>query len=105
MAEVTSSAVEKQRPGVPHAKKLSTRVDLTPMVYLGFLLITFFIMTTKLSEAKQMVVVMPKDSFKDPTTSGESATLTVIPYANNMIFYYHGELESALSNGAYGNTG
>jgi len=104
MAEVTSSAAEKQRPGVARSKKLSTRVDLTPMVDLGFLLITFFIMTTQLSEAKQMKVIMPKDS-DIPNEVGETTSLTVIPYADNRIFYYHGELSSALNRGTYGNTG
>ncbi len=105
MGEVSSSAAEKQRPGVPHAKKLSTKVDLTPMVDLGFLLITFFIMTTKLSEPKQMKVFMPKDDIDSATRVAESTSLTVIPYENNRIFYYHGELSIALANGNYGNTG
>ena len=104
MAEINSASAEKQRAGVQHAKKLSTKVDLTPMVDLGFLLITFFIMTTKLSEPKEMNVYMP-DENGPPTRYAESTSLTVIPYANNKIFYFHGKLSDALLNGQYGNTG
>ena len=74
------------------------------MVDLGFLLITFFIMTTKLSEPKQMKVFMPKDDEAIPTPIAASTSLTVIPYANNKIFYYHGDIDDALLNGNYGNT-
>jgi hypothetical protein len=72
------------------------------MVDLGFLLITFFIFTYHISTPKTMKLFMPADG--SGTTVGESAALTVIPLANNKIFYYHGKLPEALASGSYGYT-
>ncbi len=86
-----------------HGRKIhSTRVDLTPMVDLGFLLITFFILTTTWTEARALKFFLPADG--SGTVSGESATLTVIPGKDNKLFYYHGILNDALKNGGCGFT-
>jgi len=102
MAEITTSSSEKKS-GVHRLKKQSTRVDLTPMVDLGFLLITFFVFTTSMSEPKAMKLVMPKGESVDMPV-GESTALTIIPMENNKIFYYHGEPNKALERNQFGVT-
>ncbi|MGQ0739368.1 MAG: ExbD/TolR family protein [Bacteroidota bacterium] len=85
----------KKGPGVKKAKKLSTRVDMTPMVDLGFLLITFFVFTATMSSPTTLDLNMPKD-VDDPTKKTEvkeSAVLTVLLGKDNHIYYYEGPLE------------
>ena len=83
----------KKGPGVKKAKKLSTRVDMTPMVDLGFLLITFFIFTATLSSPVAMDLSMPKDAEKkDETEIKQSGALTVLLGGKDQVYYYEGEL-------------
>jgi len=86
--------------GARRAKKLSTKVDLTPMVDLGFLLITFFILTKTLSEPKQVDLFLPAGETKDMVL-GESTALTLIPLANDKILYYNGDANDALTRQLY----
>jgi biopolymer transport protein ExbD len=92
MAELdTSGGGRKKGRGVKKSKKLSTRVDLTPMVDLGFLLITFFIFTTTMSRPHALRLNLPKDvPIKDQTPEPEGAVITLLPAANNTIYYYEG---------------
>lgn len=94
------SGGHKKGPGVKKAKKLSTRVDMTPMVDLGFLLITFFIFTTTMTTPKTMDLYMPKDTDKEEeqNKAKESGSLTLLLGKNNVIYYYEGLLKEDASN-------
>ena len=70
----------------------STNVDLTPMVDLGFLLITFFIFTTTISEPTAMKLSMPDDMGTGTRVSKEMV-LTILPDANNNATVYEGDLK------------
>lgn len=102
MAEMDTSSGggHKKDPGVKKGKKLSTRVDLTPMVDLGFLLITFFIFTTTMSEATAMKLNLPKDTDKpeEQNKAKESGALTLMLGKNDMVYYYEGILANDGSN-------
>lgn len=102
MAELDTSGGghKKKGPGVKKGKKLSTRVDLTPMVDLGFLLITFFIFTTTMSQPTALKLFLPDDKVteEDQNKAKESGVLTILMGANNHVYYYEGQLKSDGSN-------
>jgi biopolymer transport protein ExbD len=93
--EGRSSDKQKREPGVKKAKKLSTRVDMTPMVDLGFLLITFFIFTTAMTAPVTMNLNMPKDDNIHPVNIKKSGALTILLGQNeNNVYYYENQLDS-----------
>jgi biopolymer transport protein ExbD len=102
MSEIEESvdSGHKKGPGVKKAKKLSTRVDMTPMVDLGFLLITFFIFTTTMQTPSTMKLNMPKDTKKEEEQNKAKASgaLTILLGKDNHVFYYEGELMGDASN-------
>jgi biopolymer transport protein ExbD len=96
MASIDSGAEQggKKGPGVKKAKKLSTRVDMTPMVDLGFLLITFFVFTATMSSPTTLDLNMPKDIKKqdEQTEVKESSVLTIMLGKGDQVYYYEGKL-------------
>lgn len=96
------------------SKKSNAKVDLTAMVDLAFLLITFFMLTTSLSKPQSMDLGLPdkeKDTTKDkPIKVDQVRTMTIILGKDNKIKWFHGLLESpepggSPTNGTYGKNG
>lgn len=74
-----------------NSTKKSPRVDLTPMVDLGFLLITFFIFSTTMSEKRVMKLNSPKEEATvPPSQAGEKKTLNLLLGDKDRVFYYNG---------------
>ncbi len=85
------------------SKKQNSKVDLTAMVDLAFLLITFFMLTTTLSKPKAMELGLP-DKQDDPTEKpikvDEFRTMTILMGDNNKLLRYNGLLASPVPGGS-----
>jgi biopolymer transport protein ExbD len=92
MAELDTSGGGKKDGGKVRTKKKSTRVDLTAMVDLAFLLITFFILTTTLQKPKAMDLTMPDKDEKNNNQLPvpETRTMTVLLGTNNKVEWFMG---------------
>lgn len=88
MAEINSAQPKRKGSFAKAAKRLSTRVDLTPMVDLGFLLITFFVLTSAMSKPKVMTLFETVDDAARPIK--QSGAMTILLAADHKIFYYYG---------------
>lgn len=101
MAEIIQE--EKQKGGKKKPKKHAPHIDMTPMVDLMCLLITFFMLTTAFSKAKVMEINLP-EKIKDPNQEAPkisaSRTQNLILGPNNIIYWYPGNVkpEEAAAN-------
>jgi biopolymer transport protein ExbD len=92
MAELDTSGGGGHKGGKIRSKKASTRVDLTAMVDLAFLLITFFMYTTTLQKPKAMDLVMPDNSVKTSQLPiAASRSMTILLGSHNKVEWYMGE--------------
>jgi biopolymer transport protein ExbD len=100
MAELDTSGGGKHKGGKVRSKKQSTRVDLTAMVDLAFLLITFFMLTTTLSKPQAMDLAMPDKNEDIPDTQLEVAdnrSMTILLGSGNKVEWYMGSVDKPLT--------
>jgi biopolymer transport protein ExbD len=91
MAEIQPKAAGSSKPGKRRAKKMSTRIDMTPMVDLAFLLLTFFMLTTTFARPYTMELNMPvKSRPADATKVRESQAMTIVLGAGHRVYYFAG---------------
>ncbi|KQS46657.1 biopolymer transporter ExbD [Flavobacterium sp. Leaf359] len=113
MAELnTGDGGGKKGGGKVRSKKANPSVDLTAMVDLAFLLITFFILTTTLSKPQSMNLAMPDEPKKDDPVPPETPawrTLTLVLGSNDKLVWYSGRFDGPPLDGpvatGYGKTG
>ena len=94
MAELAEKETKKKGKK-KRRKKMSTRVDMTPMVDLGFLLITFFMLTTTFSKPQTMEInlpVKPKGEVIEEQENSLKASkaFNIIVDGENRLFWYLG---------------
>lgn len=98
MAEIIQE--EKSKGGKKRPKKGNPHMDMTPMVDLMCLLLTFFMLTTAFSKPKVMEIVLPekikKNEKVDPPKIADSRTLNIILGPDNRVFWYPGKAEAGM---------
>ena len=100
MAELNTSGGGDKKGGKVRSKKMSTRVDLTAMVDLAFLLITFFMLTTTLAKPQAMDLAMPDKDEKNKDAKLEVAdnrTMTILLGNTNRLEWYMGAVDKPLT--------
>jgi len=112
MAELNTGDGGGGKGGKVRSKKQNSKVDLTAMVDLAFLLITFFMLTTTLSKPQSMSLGLP-DKDENPENNkdmkvDEKRTMTIMMGENNKLIYYMGLLDTPIAGPkdiAYGKDG
>ena len=94
MAELNTDGGGSGKGGKKRAKKQSTKVDMTPLVDLAFLLLTFFVLTSTFSQPKTMRMIFPEKVDNIDTKAPEIKDgNTVLVTKDNEIYYYRGQLK------------
>ena len=101
MSDIIENVDKRRGRNFPRQRKIVLRIDMTPMVDLGFLLITFFVFTTTISSPSVTDLYMPKDTFDTIKQAKlpEGLALTFLLTKNNRVFYYNGAWDEAFETG------
>ncbi len=82
--------------GKKRAKKQSTKVDMTPLVDLAFLLLTFFVLTSTFSQPKVLRMIFPEKldekDLKNMKQPEVKDGITILLTRENRVFWYRGAL-------------
>ena len=88
MADIQPAASGRKPGGKRRSKKIPFRLDMTPMVDLAFLLLTFFMLTTTFAKSSTMELQMPAPG--KPSPAPASKAMTIILGKNHQVYYYFG---------------
>jgi biopolymer transport protein ExbD len=94
MAEIQEGGGGGHKGGKKRAKKQSTRIDMTPMVDLAFLLLTFFVLTATFSKPKSMELTLPAPPPPDQPPQEIKMGITFLLSDKDKIFYYEGQFRA-----------
>src|SRR6476660_7421865 len=94
MAEIQPKGDSGGKGGKVRSKKASTKIDMTPMVDLAFLLLTFFMLTTTFNKPQTMEITMPEkpkpDDPKPPEVNNKNV-LNLVMDENDKIYWFIGD--------------
>jgi biopolymer transport protein ExbD len=94
MAELNTAEPKGKKGGKVRSKKQDPHVDLTAMVDLAFLLITFFMLTASLTKPQSMNLAMPEKAEKgDEAKVADNRTVTILLGTDNQLVWYLGQFE------------
>lgn len=93
MAQIQESGGSDHKGGKKRPKRGIPAVDMTPMVDLGFLLLTFFVMTSTFSKPKVMSLAYPSKEEKEPKPDEQLKVNNAITFllSEDQVYYYKGQ--------------